>query len=64
MEERVGDPGPEGAGVEKEGSLTEFVELWVAVQGAGGDVLVEHTDGERLEDGEEDVVGSLGPGFY
>ena len=54
--EAVGDPGPEGVHAEEEALLCELVELWVAVEQACRDKLVEDTNGERREEGEEHIV--------
>jgi hypothetical protein len=36
--------------------LTKDVELWIPIENASGDELVEDTDNKRREDGKKDVV--------
>ena len=61
MVEAVDDPREEGMHAKEGTGLTEPVELWISVQQAGADELVEDAHGQRWEDGEEDVVEGKGP---
>ena len=61
--EAVGNPGNEGVHAEEDAALAKLVELWVAVEEAGGDELVIDAHDERGKDGEEDVVEGESPGF-
>lgn len=63
MVEAVEDPGEEGVHVEEDTALGELVELWVAVEKAGADELVEDAEDEGGHDGEDDVVEGKCPGF-
>ena len=56
MIERIADPQPKGRLREELVPLPELVQLRVAIQESRGDELIEDTDDERREDGEDDVV--------
>lgn len=57
------DPGSKDVDAEEAIVLTERVELWVAVEEAGRDELVEDAEDEGREDSVEDVVEGERPGF-
>ena len=46
---------------EEDALLTELVELWVAVEEASGDKLVEDAHGQWWKEGKEDIVEREGP---
>ena len=63
MVEAVCDPGDEGVHAKEGAALTKLVELWVAVEEAGGDELVVDAHDKRGKHSEEDVIEGEGPGF-
>ena len=63
MVKAIRDPGPEGVHLKENTLLTKLVELWVAVQQAGGDELIKYSHDEGRENSEEDIVERKGPGF-
>ena len=63
MVERIADPEPKCRLREELVPLPELVQLRVAIQESRGDELVEDTDDEGWEDGEDDVVQRERPGL-
>ncbi len=63
MIQGVTDPQPELCPREERVLLAEHVELWVAIEDTRGHKLVEDTDDERRENGEDDVVQRERPGL-
>ena len=63
MVERIADPKPEGRLRKELVPLPELVQLRVAIQESRGDELIEDTDDEGREDGEDDVVQRERPGL-
>lgn len=49
--------------LEENALLTKLVELWIAVQQAGGDELIKYPHDEGRKDGEEDIIERKSPGF-
>jgi hypothetical protein len=56
MVQCVNDPEPESGLCEERVLLTQDIELRVPIQDPGRDELIEDTDDERREDGENNVV--------
>lgn len=56
MVETIEDPGPENVHLEKDAFLSELVKLWISVEEASRDELIEDTDYKRWENGKEHVV--------
>ena len=63
MVEGIADPKPECRLREELVPLPELVQLRVAIQESRGDELIEDTNDERREDGEDDVVQRERPGL-
>lgn len=61
--ECIADPQPKGRLREELVPLPELVQLRVAIQESRRDELVEDTDDERREDGEDDIVQRERPGL-
>lgn len=59
----VDDPLAEHADLEEGVALAEVVKLWVAVEQAGGDELIEDTESQGRQDRVKDVVEGESPGF-
>ena len=49
--------------LEENALLAKLVELWIAIQQAGGDELVKYSHDEWRKDGEEDIIERKSPGF-
>lgn len=56
MVECIRDPEPECCFGEKCIPLAKHVQLWIAIENASRDELVENTDDEWRENSEDDVV--------
>lgn len=54
--EAIGNPAPEGMHLEENTLLTELVELWVTVEQACADELIENTEDEGRQNRKEDVI--------
>ena len=63
MIEAIQDPGEERMHSKEIPFLGELVKLWVPVEEAGGDELVEDAQDEGGHEREDDVVEGEGPGF-
>lgn len=46
---------------EEDAFLTELVQLWIAVEKASGDELIEDAHGQWGKEGKEDIVERQGP---